>query len=67
MIKDGFLLYFPESERKEFDKRRHLGINPKGAIPLGGCIIDTRREQGHPFSISITSDELGPGSVSSSQ
>ena len=29
VIRDGFLLYYPESERREFDKNQCLNLHPK--------------------------------------
>ena len=30
----------------------------QGAIPLGSCVIEPTKEQGHPFSIQVQSDEF---------
>ena len=29
IIKDGFLLYYPENEKKDFEKKQHFNIHPK--------------------------------------
>ncbi|CAH1792584.1 unnamed protein product [Owenia fusiformis] len=58
IIKDGFLLYYSDGEKKEFEKKRFFNIHPKGAIPLGGCDIQPVEENGHPFSIHITNDNF---------
>ncbi|KAK3094071.1 hypothetical protein FSP39_023852 [Pinctada imbricata] len=34
LVKDGYLFYYPESERKEMEKRKCLNIHPKGKILL---------------------------------
>lgn len=58
IIKDGFLIYYAESERKDFDKRKSFNIHPKGVVPLGGCIIEPSSDNGQAFGISIRSDEV---------
>ncbi|XP_065184469.1 pleckstrin homology domain-containing family D member 1-like [Sycon ciliatum] len=39
IIKEGFLLYYGESEKKVFDRSGHFNIHPKGVIPLGGITV----------------------------
>lgn len=56
MVKDSFLLYYPESEKREFDKRKCLSYQPNGLMPLGDCSISTASEPSHPFLISIVNE-----------
>ncbi|ESO82934.1 hypothetical protein LOTGIDRAFT_236877 [Lottia gigantea] len=58
MVKDGFLVYYSESEKKEFDKRLHFNVHPKGIIPLGESEFKPIQEPGHPFAFQIDSTEL---------
>ncbi|CAG0890559.1 unnamed protein product [Darwinula stevensoni] len=61
VVKDSFLLYYGESERKNFEKRGHFNIHPRGVIPIGGCIIHGASSIYPPSSqdyvITISSDE----------
>ena len=34
MVKDGFLFYYGDRERKEFDRRQFFNIHPKVSIHL---------------------------------
>ncbi|GAB6021701.1 pleckstrin y domain containing, D (with coiled-coil domains) member 1 [Chamberlinius hualienensis] len=63
VIKEGFLLYYPENERKGFEKRGHLNIHPKGVIPLGGCTIDPVCDNNQEYAIHIKSNEFNNGFV----
>ncbi|ELU12925.1 hypothetical protein CAPTEDRAFT_155422, partial [Capitella teleta] len=59
VIKDGFVLYYPDNERKEFERKKGcFNIHPRGILPLGGCSVQPYSEPGHPFAISIRSEEL---------
>ncbi|XP_074660785.1 pleckstrin homology domain-containing family D member 1-like isoform X2 [Tubulanus polymorphus] len=58
VVKDGFLLYYADSEKKEAEKRRHFNIHPKGVIPLDGCTIESAQEPGHPYVIYIKSNDF---------
>ncbi|XP_050406174.1 pleckstrin homology domain-containing family D member 1 isoform X1 [Patella vulgata] len=58
MVKDGFLIYYPENEKKEFDKRVHFNVHPKGIIPLAECEFKAIREPGHPFAFQVESPEI---------
>ena len=35
-----------------------LPLFNQGAIPLGSCVIEPTKEQGHPFAIQVQSDEF---------
>ncbi|XP_023718303.1 pleckstrin homology domain-containing family D member 1 [Cryptotermes secundus] len=63
IVKEGFLLYYSESEKKVFDKKGCFNIHPKGVIPVGGCIIQASTELGQDYVIRITSDSFVHGSV----
>jgi hypothetical protein len=58
VVKEGFLLYYSESEKKVFDKKGYFNIHPKGVIPVGGCIIQASTELGQDYVIRITSDSF---------
>eukprot|EP00118_Oscarella_pearsei_P020179 m.218008 g.218008 ORF g.218008 m.218008 type:complete len:495 (+) comp39887_c0_seq9:206-1690(+) len=45
IIKEGFILYYPEAEKKAFEKSHHFNIHPKGVIPLGGCAVKALDDQ----------------------
>ncbi|KAM6960851.1 pleckstrin homology domain-containing family D member 1 [Aplochiton taeniatus] len=57
IIKDSFLLYYAESEKKSFESNRFFNIHPKGVIPLGGCVVTSREDQGMPFAIVINLED----------
>jgi myosin heavy subunit len=57
VVKDGFLLYYPESAQKVMDKTQSLGLHPKGILPLGGCTVESYSDPGHPFCLQITAEE----------
>lgn len=63
IVKEGFLLYYSESEKKIFDKKGYFNIHPKGVIPVGGCIIQPSTELGQDYVIRITSDSFVHGYV----
>ncbi|KAK7103250.1 hypothetical protein V1264_018189 [Littorina saxatilis] len=58
LVKDGFLMYYAENEKKEYEKREFFNIHPKGVIPLGECRIQAVQEAGHPFCVQIDSHEI---------
>ncbi|XP_033736322.1 pleckstrin homology domain-containing family D member 1-like [Pecten maximus] len=58
IIRDGFLCYYQESEKKEMEKRCCINIHPKGIIPLGECSITPSREQGQPFAFYLDSADI---------
>ncbi|KAL0969465.1 hypothetical protein UPYG_G00227700 [Umbra pygmaea] len=58
IIKDSFLLYYAENEKKSFETNRYFNIHPKGVIPLGGCVVDTKEDQGMPFAIVINHEDF---------
>ncbi|XP_052351801.1 pleckstrin homology domain-containing family D member 1-like [Oncorhynchus keta] len=53
IIKDSFLLYYAENEKRSFETNKHFNIHPKGVIPLGGCVVDPKEDQGMPFAMVI--------------
>ncbi|XP_077586763.1 pleckstrin homology domain-containing family D member 1 [Stigmatopora nigra] len=53
VIKDSFLLYYAESEKRSFESSRMFNIHPKGVIPLGGCVVSTTEDMGMPFGLVI--------------
>ncbi|KAI1895227.1 hypothetical protein AGOR_G00104140 [Albula goreensis] len=58
IIKDSFLLYYAENEKRNFDTNRYFNIHPKGVIPLGGCVVAPKEEQGMPFAMTITHEDF---------
>ncbi|XP_067938921.1 pleckstrin homology domain-containing family D member 1-like [Watersipora subatra] len=56
VVKDGFLLYYPEKEQKEFERKRCANYRPRGVIALGDCIITKLQEQDFPYLISIINE-----------
>ncbi|XP_046545192.1 pleckstrin homology domain-containing family D member 1-like [Haliotis rubra] len=58
LVKDGFLMYYADNEKKEFTKRTYFNIHPKGIVPLGECEFKTVNDAAHPFCIQISSDEI---------
>ncbi|XP_070577385.1 pleckstrin homology domain-containing family D member 1-like isoform X2 [Ptychodera flava] len=62
VVKEGFLLYYPENEKKDFEKKVHFNIHPKGVIPLGGSIIEPVEEALRSWSFKIDTEDVS-GSV----
>uniref|UniRef100_A0A8C5G176 PH domain-containing protein n=1 Tax=Gouania willdenowi TaxID=441366 RepID=A0A8C5G176_GOUWI len=58
IIKDSFLLYYAESEKKSFENNRFFNIHPKGVIPLGGCVVSAHEDMGMPFAIVINLEDF---------
>ncbi|TNN64145.1 Pleckstrin y domain-containing family D member 1 [Liparis tanakae] len=58
IIKDSFLLYYAESERRNFETNRFFNIHPKGVIPLGGCVVSTSEDMGMPFAIAVNLEDF---------
>ncbi|XP_064624111.1 pleckstrin homology domain-containing family D member 1-like isoform X2 [Lineus longissimus] len=58
MVKDGFLLYYADSEKKEMEKRKFFNIHPKGVIPLGDCQVAEIEEPGHQFAVNIINEDF---------
>ncbi|XP_016148091.1 pleckstrin homology domain-containing family D member 1-like [Sinocyclocheilus grahami] len=58
IIKDSFLLYYAENEKKSFETNRYFNIHPKGVIPLAGCIVEPREDQGMPFAMVINHEDF---------
>lgn len=58
VLKDGYLLYYLDSDKKEFDRKQYINLHPKGILPLGGCSVQSTTEPGHPFCMKITSTEI---------
>uniref|UniRef100_A0A672JNE6 Pleckstrin homology domain containing, family D (with coiled-coil domains) member 1 n=1 Tax=Salarias fasciatus TaxID=181472 RepID=A0A672JNE6_SALFA len=58
IIKDSFLLYYAESEKRSFETNRYLNIHPKGVIPLGGCVVSANEDMGMPFAIVINLEDF---------
>ncbi|KAK2843690.1 hypothetical protein Q7C36_011905 [Tachysurus vachellii] len=58
VIKDSFLLYYAENEKRNFEANRYFNIHPKGVIPLGGCVVEPKEEQGMPYAIVINHEEF---------
>lgn len=58
VLKDGYLLYYLDSDKKDFDKKQYINLHPKGILPLGGCSVEATTEPGHPFCMKIISTEI---------
>ncbi|XP_010863648.1 pleckstrin homology domain-containing family D member 1 [Esox lucius] len=58
IIKDSFLLYYAENEKRSFETNRFFNIHPKGVIPLGGCVVDHKEDQGMPFAMVINHEDF---------
>ncbi|XP_043554457.1 pleckstrin homology domain-containing family D member 1 [Chiloscyllium plagiosum] len=58
LIKDSFLLYYAENERKNFESNRYFNIHPKGVIPLGGCVVEAKEEPNMPFVMKISHEDF---------
>ncbi|XP_069567636.1 pleckstrin homology domain-containing family D member 1 [Brachyistius frenatus] len=58
IIKDSFLLYYAESEKRSFETNRYFNIHPKGVIPLGGCVVSSNEDMGMPFAIVVNLEDF---------
>ncbi|NXA44530.1 PLHD1 protein, partial [Nothocercus julius] len=58
IIKESFLLYYAESEKKSFESNKYFNIHPKGVIPLGGCIVEPKEEPSMPYAIKISHEDF---------
>ncbi|XP_066498172.1 pleckstrin homology domain-containing family D member 1 isoform X2 [Hoplias malabaricus] len=58
IIKDSFLLYYAENEKKTFETNKYFNIHPKGVIPLGGCVVEAKEDQGMPFAMVINHEDF---------
>uniref|UniRef100_A0A3P9IMD3 Pleckstrin homology and coiled-coil domain containing D1 n=2 Tax=Oryzias latipes TaxID=8090 RepID=A0A3P9IMD3_ORYLA len=58
IIKDSFLLYYGENEKKSFESNRFFNIHPKGVIPLGGCVVTANEDMGMPFAIVVNLEDF---------
>lgn len=58
VIKDGFLFYYTEQERKEMEKRKVISIHPKGFIPLGESIFRIQSGEQQYYAFTINNTEL---------
>ncbi|XP_057716402.1 pleckstrin homology domain-containing family D member 1 [Corythoichthys intestinalis] len=58
VIKDSFLLYYAESEKRSFESSRMFNIHPKGVIPLGGCVVSATEDMGMPFGLVISLEDF---------
>ncbi|XP_041468372.1 pleckstrin homology domain-containing family D member 1-like isoform X3 [Lytechinus variegatus] len=62
IIKEGFLLYYSENEKRDFERKRHFNMHPKGVIPLGGAIIEMVNDPTKMCAFRIVHDDLN-GSI----
>ncbi|XP_071385211.1 pleckstrin homology domain-containing family D member 1 [Centroberyx affinis] len=58
IIKDSFLLYYAENEKRCFETNRYFNIHPKGVIPLGGCVVSANEDMGMPFAMVINLEDF---------
>uniref|UniRef100_A0A8D0G7P2 Pleckstrin homology and coiled-coil domain containing D1 n=1 Tax=Sphenodon punctatus TaxID=8508 RepID=A0A8D0G7P2_SPHPU len=58
IIKESFLLYYAESEKKSFETNKYFNIHPKGVIPLGGCIVEAKEEPNMPYAMKISHEDF---------
>ncbi|CAH2328338.1 Hypothetical predicted protein [Pelobates cultripes] len=58
IIKDSFLLYYAENERRNIESNRYFNIHPKGVIPLSGCRVDAVEEPNMPHAMKISHEDF---------
>ncbi|XP_040497217.1 pleckstrin homology domain-containing family D member 1 [Ursus maritimus] len=58
IIKESFLLYYSESEKKNFETNKYFNIHPKGVIPLGGCLVEAKEEPSMPYAMKISHQDF---------
>ncbi|XP_032261302.1 pleckstrin homology domain-containing family D member 1 isoform X2 [Phoca vitulina] len=58
IIKESFLLYYSESEKKNFESNKYFNIHPKGVIPLGGCLVEAKEEPSMPYAMKISHQDF---------
>uniref|UniRef100_A0A674PG27 Pleckstrin homology and coiled-coil domain containing D1 n=1 Tax=Takifugu rubripes TaxID=31033 RepID=A0A674PG27_TAKRU len=58
IIKDSFLLYYAESEKRNFETNSYFNIHPKGVVPLGGCVVAASPNAGMPFAIVVNLEDF---------
>ncbi|XP_038621575.1 pleckstrin homology domain-containing family D member 1 [Tachyglossus aculeatus] len=58
IIKESFLLYYSENERKSFESNKYFNIHPKGVIPLGGCLVEAKEEPNMPYAMKISHEDF---------
>ncbi|KAM8920682.1 pleckstrin homology domain-containing family D member 1 [Pelodytes ibericus] len=58
IIKDSFLLYYAESEKRNFESNKYFNIHPKGVIPLSGCTVDAKEEPSMPYAMRISHEDF---------
>ncbi|XP_038584368.1 pleckstrin homology domain-containing family D member 1 [Micropterus salmoides] len=58
IIKDSFLLYYAESEKRNFETNKYFNIHPKGVIPLGGCVVSANENMGMPFAVVVNLEDF---------
>ncbi|KAK6479208.1 pleckstrin homology domain-containing family D member 1-like [Huso huso] len=58
IIKDSFLLYYAENEKKNFETNKYFNIHPKGVIPLGGCLVEPKEQASMPFAMTISHEDF---------
>lgn len=58
LVRDGWLFYYPETEKKDILRRSFFNTSPKAAIPLGLCSINACTEQGQHSTFEVTSPEV---------
>ncbi|XP_022110957.1 pleckstrin homology domain-containing family D member 1-like isoform X2 [Acanthaster planci] len=58
VIKEGYLLYYAENEKKDFDRKRYFNMHPKGVIPLGGALVAPTTDPIKMWAIRIDHDEV---------
>ncbi|XP_011724783.1 pleckstrin homology domain-containing family D member 1 isoform X2 [Macaca nemestrina] len=58
IIKESFLLYYSESEKKSFETNKYFNIHPKGVIPLGGCLVEPKEEPSMPYAMKISHQDF---------
>ncbi|KAF6026469.1 PLEKHD1 [Bugula neritina] len=56
VVKDGFLMYYDTSEKREFERRKCANYHPKGILPLGDCTITRLQEIDNPHIISVVNE-----------
>ncbi|XP_071502171.1 pleckstrin homology domain-containing family D member 1-like [Diadema antillarum] len=62
IVKEGFLLYYSESEKRDFERKRTFNMHPKGVIPLGGAVIEAVNDPTRMCAFRIVHEDLN-GSI----
>ncbi|XP_072023741.1 pleckstrin homology domain-containing family D member 1-like isoform X2 [Amphiura filiformis] len=62
IIKEGFLLYYAENEKRDFERKRFFNMHPKGVVPLGGALVEPINDPVKACAFRIDHEDLN-GSI----